>query len=109
VILTDQSNSLLHWVIWDIPSNATGLPEGVEKVAQPSMPAGAKQAKSYDGATYGYLGPCPPSTHTYQFVVHALDVATLPGVTVASTRAEVATVVAAHDLGTAALSGTYTP
>ena len=110
VVMTDTANSLLHWVIWDIPSSRLALPEGVEKVAQPTVPAGAKQVRSYDGSTYGYLGPCPPATHVYRFELFGLDVTMLPGVTTTSTRAEVMTVITAHTVsGTQTLQGSYTP
>jgi len=108
-VFTDKSNNLIHWVIWDIPSSTLSLPEGVSKVANPPVPAGAKQVKSYDNKTFGYLGPCPPSVHTYQFAVFALDVATLPNVTTNSTRQAVEAEILAHDLASATLSGTYTP
>ncbi len=72
----------------------------------PNNVAGAKQTLSYQ-AVRGYLCPCPPVLHTYEFVVYALDVATLPGVTMNSTRAQLAPVILDHDLGMAALSGTY--
>jgi len=109
VVLTDKSNNLLHWVIWDIPGGTTLLPAGVEKKATPAIPAGSKQVKSYDNKTFGYLGPCPPNKHTYEFAVFALDVATLAGVTTASTRAEVNTEILNHDLASTTLTGTYTP
>jgi Raf kinase inhibitor-like YbhB/YbcL family protein len=109
VVLTDKSNNLLHWVIWDIPGATTSLPAGVEKKANPAVPAGSKQAKSFDNQTFGYRGPCPQNTHTYEFAVFALDVATLPGVTTASTRAEVNTEILKHDLTKTTLTGTYTP
>lgn len=109
VRLTDKSNNLIHWVIWDIPAATTGLPAGVEKKANPAIPAGSKQAKAYDNQTFGYLGPCPGKVHTYEFAVIALDVATLPNVTTASTRDQVNVEILNHDLGTATLTGTYTP
>ncbi|MDQ3335960.1 MAG: YbhB/YbcL family Raf kinase inhibitor-like protein [Myxococcota bacterium] len=106
IIFTDKSNNLIHWVIYDIPASATGLPADVQKAYMPNNVAGAKQTLSYQ-AVRGYLGPCPPVLHTYEFVVYALDVATLPGVTMNSTRAQLAPVILDHDLGMAALSGTY--
>ncbi|MEP7124234.1 MAG: YbhB/YbcL family Raf kinase inhibitor-like protein [Byssovorax sp.] len=109
VRLTDKSNNLIHWVIWDIPAATTGLPAGVEKKANPAIPAGSKQAKAYDNQTFGYLGPCPGKVHTYEFAVIALDVATLPNVTTASTRNQVNVEILNHDLATATLTGTYTP
>lgn len=109
VVLTDKSNNLLHWVIWDIAGATTSLPAGVEKTANPAIPAGSKQGKSYDKKTFGYLGPCPPNTHTYEFAVFALDVAALPSVTTASTLAQVKAEILNHDLATTTLTGTYTP
>jgi hypothetical protein len=109
VRLTDKSNMLIHWVIWDIPAATLSLPAGVEKKANPAIPAGSKQAKAYDNTTFGYLGPCPNKVHTYEYAVIALDVATLPNVTTASTRDQVNVELLAHDLGTATLTGTYTP
>ena len=47
--------------------------------------------------------------HTYQFAVFALDVATLPGLTLASTRAQVNTAILAHDTARATLTATFTP
>jgi Raf kinase inhibitor-like YbhB/YbcL family protein len=107
--LVDKSNNLTHWVMFDIPSATTSLPSPVAKVANPPVPAGSKQVKSFDNATYGYRGPCPPNTHTYTFSIIALDVAALPNVTTASTRAEATTEIAQHVLGTATLTGTFTP
>lgn len=109
IVFTDKSNNLIHWVIWDIPPATSSLPEHVENAANPATPAGAKQAESYDGQTFGYLGPCPGNTHTYEFVAYAVDVAALPNVTTASSRNEVETEILAHDLASAALSGTFTP
>ena len=109
MVLTDKSNNLIHWVIWDIPSATLSLPEGVQNVANPAAPAGAKQVRSYDNTTFGYLGPCPQNTHTYEFAVFALDVATLPNVTTNSTRNAVKAEILNHDLASATLTGTYTP
>ena len=39
VVLTDTSNTLIHWVIWDLAG--TSLPEGVEHKPNPATPAGA--------------------------------------------------------------------
>ena len=107
--MTDTSNNLIHWVIWDIPATASSLPEGVPNVGAPSTPAGAKQTTSYDNATFGYRGPCPPTPHVYRFVLSALDVATLPGVTTASTRAQVQAVITTHQTASTSLIGSYGP
>lgn len=108
IVFSDLSNTLIHWVLWDIPLGVRSLAAAVPTVDLPDPPGGgAKQALSYDGTTYGYLGPCPGgATHTYEFVVYAMDTAMLPTVTTLSTRVEVAAAIKAHDLGSASLSGT---
>ena len=74
VVLTDLSidGGFVHSVIWDIPGDVAALPEGVEKVAEPAEPAGAKQTLAFDEETRGYRGPCPPEEHTYELALYAL-------------------------------------
>lgn len=104
----DQDNSFFHWTIWDIPTLALG--QGVPNEALPSPPGnGTKQIVSYDDSTFGYLGPCPPVEHTYQFKIYAIDVGTLPGVTTSSTALQVEAAILLHDLASATLTGTYDP
>jgi Raf kinase inhibitor-like YbhB/YbcL family protein len=109
VVLTDKSNNLVHWVIFDVPAAATGLPANVEKVFAPGNVAGAHQTASYDPQVRGYNGPCPPAVHTYEFKLIALDVAALPGATMQTSRAQAVSLIGQHDLATATLTGTYTP
>jgi len=109
VVLTDKSNNLVHWVIYDIPGSATGLPANVEKVYAPTNVPGAHQTLSYQNVR-GYLGPCPPQgggPHTYEFAVYAVDVATLPGTAMGSTRAQVVPIITMHQTALAKLTGTY--
>ena len=105
----DAPDMSIHWVIWDIPLATTSLPENVEKVAEPSVPAGSKQVRpNIDGSTwYGYQGPCPMgSRQNYQYAVYAIDVDTLPGVTTQSSSAAAMGAVRAHQVVRAVLSGT---
>jgi Raf kinase inhibitor-like YbhB/YbcL family protein len=78
VSLTDLSNGLVHWVVWDIPASASRLPGAISRTAMTlSDPPGAKQKDFM--LEPGYLGPNPgPEYHTYRFDVWPLDVATLP-------------------------------
>lgn len=103
LILLDTTNSLNHWVIWDIPSAVTSLPAMLDSAAMLSMPAGAKQ-KAIQGN--GYFGPCPSgSDHLYKFTVYALPVATLSGaMTSSQTSALAMAVMNANPLGSASLS-----
>jgi Raf kinase inhibitor-like YbhB/YbcL family protein len=60
----------IHWVLYNIPKTATGLPEGVK----PSdLPAGTREGVN-DWKRTGYGGPCPPiGRHRYYFKLYALD------------------------------------
>jgi phosphatidylethanolamine-binding protein (PEBP) family uncharacterized protein len=109
LVLTDLSNQLVHSVLWDIPGETTSLPEAVEKVAEPPVPPGSKQALAYDGQTRGYRGPCPPEQHTYEFALHAVGEDPLPGATLDSSRDELVELLAAEAIATARLTGTFTP
>ncbi|HPL62709.1 MAG TPA: YbhB/YbcL family Raf kinase inhibitor-like protein [Syntrophales bacterium] len=61
----------VHWVVYDIPAETTGLPENVP--AGKTLENGGKQGTTDFGKT-AYGGPCPPSgTHRYFFKVYALD------------------------------------
>jgi hypothetical protein len=111
VVLADETQDhALHWVIWDIPVEVLALAGNLPKLPTVPMPAGAKQAISYDGTTPGYLGPCPTDAeHSYRFVVHAIDVPVLPEVTTTSSMTEVEAALIAHRLQTAALEATASP
>jgi Raf kinase inhibitor-like YbhB/YbcL family protein len=109
VVLTDLSISLVHWVIYDIPATATGLPAAVENVYAPGNVADAHQTVSVHSPIVGYYGPCPPAVHMYQFAVYALDVAPLPGATATTARPEAVAAIQSHRLGSGTLTGTFTP
>lgn len=109
LVLTDLSNNLVHAVMYDVPSSLSSLPGAVEKAYQPNNVSGAKQTLAYDNTTRGYMGPCPPNEHTYELALYALDVATLPGATMATTRAQAVPIIQAHDLGVAKLTAKYKP
>lgn len=88
-----------HWAAYDIPANARSVPEGR---------AAGRQASTSFGKP-GYGGPCPPpgKIHHYRFVVYALDVARLPGITTASTAPQLVNAIRAHELGEGTLVGRY--
>jgi len=61
----------VHWVIYNIPSDVTSLPEDLPKTK--TLDNGAVQGIN-DFKRYGYGGPCPPGgTHRYFFKLYALD------------------------------------
>ena len=47
----------IHWVIWNLPADLTGLEEGIKEDA--TLENGARQGLNSVGVV-GYLGPCPP-------------------------------------------------
>ena len=60
--------TFIHWVLFNIPSDVTTIPEG-------SAPAHAVEGKNSAGANK-YTGPCPPTfKHRYFFKLYALDTA----------------------------------
>lgn len=109
LVLTDRSNRLVHSILWDIPGDATALPENIEKVAEPAVPAGAKQSLAFDGTTRGYRGPCPPEEHTYEFALYALPDNPLPGVTLDTSRADLVDAFTDRALQTTTLTGRFAP
>jgi hypothetical protein len=62
-----------HWVIFNVPASARGLPAGAGDPAKRLAPAGSVQGNTDFGAP-GYGGPCPPpgKPHRYVFTVFAL-------------------------------------
>jgi Raf kinase inhibitor-like YbhB/YbcL family protein len=65
----------VHWVIYKIPADAAGLPEGIPHGLKVATPAGAMQGTNSFG-NIGYDGPAPPpghGTHHYHFRLYALD------------------------------------
>jgi Raf kinase inhibitor-like YbhB/YbcL family protein len=109
VVLTDTTNGVVHWVIYDIPANLSGLPANVEKVYAPMNVMGAHQTTSYQNVR-GYLGPCPQSgsgVHIYEFAVYGVDVVPLPNTAMGTTRAQALPIITMHQTAVAKLTGTY--
>ena len=93
----------LHWMIWDIPGTAKGIPEGLP---MGDLPDGSKQATSSIGRG-AYFGPGagPGPYHHYVFEFYALDTKlNLPATTA---RAAVMTAMNGHVIGKAAYVGRY--
>lgn len=65
----------IHWMAWNIPGTARGLPEGLANAAEPVTPQDMVQGRN-DNGSYGWFGPRPPAghgVHRYYFQVFALD------------------------------------
>lgn len=95
-----------HWVIYDIPAGATGLPAGIGK--QASLADGSKQARN-DFGSNDFGGACPPpgdKPHQYIFTLHALKTDKL-GVPGDASPAMIGFMLGANRLGTAVLRTSY--
>jgi Raf kinase inhibitor-like YbhB/YbcL family protein len=64
-----------HWVMWNIPGSATGLPANLPRAALPGVPAANTQQVNYldDDDGFAGSGACG---NVYEFVLYALDTAT---------------------------------
>ena len=61
----------VHWVLFNIPVSADGLPAEIPPEA--ALENGARHGTN-DFSRLGYGGPCPPGgTHRYFFKLYALD------------------------------------
>jgi Raf kinase inhibitor-like YbhB/YbcL family protein len=92
----------VHWVLYNLPTTATGLPEAI---TSDRLPPGTLEGTN-DWKRTGYGGPCPPiGRHRYFFKLYALDT-TLPDLD-HPTKAGVVTAMSGHVLAQAELVGTY--
>jgi Raf kinase inhibitor-like YbhB/YbcL family protein len=92
----------VHWVLYDLPADATHLDQGV---ASSALPAGTLQGKN-DWKRTGYGGPCPPiGRHRYFHKLYALD-AKLPDLA-QPTKDQLLKAMQGHVLAQVELVGTY--
>ncbi len=89
----------VHWVLYDIPASAAGIPKG-----------GTAPAASRDGTNdwkrTGYGGPCPPiGRHRYFFKLYALDA--MLGDLKSPAKPKLLDSMRGHVLQEAVLMGTY--
>lgn len=92
----------VHWVLYNLPPDSSGLPEGT---TTNDLPAGTGEG-SNDWKRTGYGGPCPPvGRHRYFHKLYALD--TVLGGLSKPTKAEVESAMQGHILEQAELLGTY--
>ena len=97
-----------HWVMFDIPANASALAAGAGDVAGGKAPTGALQTNT-DYGKAGFGGPCPPAgdkPHRYVFTLYALKVDKL-GADPASTAALVGFMLNANKLDRATFTVYY--
>jgi Raf kinase inhibitor-like YbhB/YbcL family protein len=92
----------VHWVLYNVPPNASLLPEDVKAS---DLPAGTLEGLN-DWKRTGYGGPCPPiGRHRYFHKLYALDVV-LPDLG-KPTKTKLEEAMKGHILAVAELVGTY--
>ena len=99
------ANDWVHWILVDLPPDATGLAEGVSRG---TLPGGARELLNTSGSV-GYIGPQPPvgsGDHEYEIAVYALDVTSLD-IGDRPSAADIEAAVAAHVLASATVIGVF--
>ena len=92
----------VHWLLYNIPSTATELPEAV---SPGGLPAGTREGVN-DWKRTGYGGPCPPiGRHRYFHKLYALDTV-LPNLQ-RPRKAALEKAIEGHVLAQGVLIGTY--
>jgi Raf kinase inhibitor-like YbhB/YbcL family protein len=97
----------LHWLVWNIPGTATGLPEGIPMGAQ--LQNGAYQTSASGQVYRGPGAPANGPRHHYVFELFALDtkVDVQPGADPFETRTNVMKAIQGHILGKAVYLGLF--
>lgn len=101
VLNRNASPDVTHWLVYNIPGNATMLPEGMPAGA--TLPDGTQQAPGLTGQP-AYFGPGPPAghgVHHYTFELWALDtkLENIPTTNANDARAAVMNAMNGHVLG----------
>ena len=96
-----------HWVVWNIPATATGLPEGVAKGSP--RPDGSYQISATGPVYRGPGAPANGPMHHYVFELFALDTKldVQPAADAFETRANVLKAMQGHVLGKSVYGGVF--
>lgn len=93
----------VHWVLYNIPVQATELTEAVDSA---DLPSGTGEGLN-DWKRTGYGGPCPPiGRHRYFHKLYALDTI-LDDLPDPPTKADVEAAMDGHVIGKTRIMGTY--
>jgi len=92
----------VHWLLYNIPPDVSGLPENVGSA---NLPPGTREGLN-DWKRTGYGGPCPPiGRHRYFHKLYALDTV-LEGLNT-PTRSQLEAAMKGHIISQTELVGTY--
>ena len=94
----------VHWVLYNLPPNLTGLNESVPRLAA-LADLGVQGINDFRKTAYD--GPCPPAgkTHRYYFRLYALDIE--PSLADGLTRQKLLDAMRGHILAQGEWMGTY--
>jgi len=97
----------VHWLVWNIPGTATGLPEGVPRGSQ--RPDGSYQISATGPVYRGPGAPANGPMHHYMFELFALDARldVQPSADAFETRAAVLKAIQGHILAKAVYGGLF--
>ena len=107
VVRNKTTDDQAHWVVWNIPATATGLPEGVPKGAQ--LKDGSLQISATGQVYRGPGAPAAGPRHHYVFELFALDtrIDVQPTADAFETRANVLKAIQGHILAKAVYGGLF--
>ncbi|RQS10042.1 YbhB/YbcL family Raf kinase inhibitor-like protein [Burkholderia sp. Bp8998] len=97
-----------HWVAFDIPEDADGLPADTGAQDGAMLPAGAIHSAN-DYGVHGFGGACPPAgdaPHRYVFTLHALSVDKL-GIDASTPNAVARFLIHANTIDSASITAYY--
>lgn len=95
---------VLHWAIFDIPGDATGLPAGVPKMAM--LADGSVQPNNIGGMP-GFYSPCPPAPTTHHYVIELYALDAKLGLPATTSRTDLLAALAMHTRGKGTYYGIY--
>ncbi|HYE88997.1 MAG TPA: YbhB/YbcL family Raf kinase inhibitor-like protein [Vicinamibacterales bacterium] len=101
------TDTQVHWLVWNIPGTATGLPEGVPKGEK--LPDGSMQISASGPVYRGPGAPASGPPHHYTFELYALDtkIDLPPSTDAFETRAAAMKAIQGHILGKAVYVGLF--
>ena len=97
-----------HWVVANLPVDASQLERGAGTADGNKLPASAIQVNTDFGGP-GWGGPCPPAgdkPHRYNFTLHALKVDKLD-IPANATASLAGFMIQSHSIGKTTLTGLY--